>query len=212
MQADFTELPNGPDTNLCKVIFVGASGTGKTALIKRLFSDQFEQHQPATVGVDFFFKRYLFDGRSVGVTLWDTAGQESFQSITSSYYRGSQGAVFVYDVTRPDTLKAIVDFWLPEFDRYSTHRDAVKMIVGNKIDKDLERQVTSDEGALIARDHGCLYYETSAKADLHVQDAVVWGLLAQIIDTPSLLRPPAATMDMEQHDNRGADHQGSCGC
>ena len=43
---------------------------------------------------DFFFKRYLFDGRSVGCTLWDTAGQEAFRSITSSYYRGSQGVVF----------------------------------------------------------------------------------------------------------------------
>lgn len=49
---------------------------------------------PSTAPQDFFFKRYLFDGKSVGCTLWDTAGQESFRSITASYYRGSQGAVF----------------------------------------------------------------------------------------------------------------------
>mmetsp|Transcript_31262 Transcript_31262/g.69591 ORF Transcript_31262/g.69591 Transcript_31262/m.69591 type:complete len:212 (-) Transcript_31262:986-1621(-) len=197
-QAGMSELPEGPDTHLVKVIFVGASATGKTALIRRLFTDRFDEHSPATVGVDFFFKRYLFDGRSVGCTLWDTAGQEQFHSITSSYYRGSQGAVFVYDVTRPETLAAITNFWLPEYNRQSTYREAVKMIVGNKIDRQEDRRVSCEEGAAVAREHGCLYYECSAKLDMHVHDAVVWGLLSAIIDTPSLLRPPAASMEVQQ--------------
>ncbi|KAG1673690.1 hypothetical protein FOA52_010558 [Chlamydomonas sp. UWO 241] len=208
---EFREATSGRDSNLVKIVFVGSSGTGKSSLIRRLFTDNFDNALPATVGVDFFFKRYLFDGRSVGCTLWDTAGQEAFQSITSSYYRASQGAVFVYDVTRPETLDAIVNFWLPEFDKHNTYADAVKMIIGNKIDREGERRVSPDQAALVARDFSCLYYETSAKLDMHVQDAVVWGLLAQVMDTPSLLRPPPHAMDMEQPQIRsGGGAQCAC--
>eukprot|EP00955_Chlamydomonas_euryale_P065240 359188-Chlamydomonas_euryale.AAC.7 len=119
----------------------------------------------------------------------------------------------VYDVTRPETLKQIVDFWLPEFEKHNTHQSqAVKMIVGNKIDLEGGRCVSPDEGALVARDHSCLYYETSAKLDLHVQDAVVWGLLAQVMDTPSLLRPPPSPLDVE-HPHEGRPQNGAqCIC
>eukprot|EP00798_Chlamydomonas_sp_ICE-L_P026958 gene26958-35000_t len=199
-------LSDGPDAALVKIVFLGASGVGKTCTVKRLFSDQFDARSPATVGVDYFFKRYIFNDMSIGVTLWDTAGQERFRTITSSYYRGSQGAVFVYDVTRRETLDELRDFYIPEFDNNSTYREAVKLIIGNMTDKvksadaqegaegeepaGVERQVSKEEAAEFARSHGCMYYECSAKMDENVQDAIVWGLLATITDTPCLLRPP----------------------
>lgn len=86
------------------------------------------------------------------------------------------------------------------------------LLLPSQIDLEGERQVTPDEGALVARDHSCLYYETSAKNDLHVQDAVVWGLLAQIMDTPSLLRPPPSPMDMEQPYEHNRHYGAQCLC
>lgn len=66
--------------------------------------------------------------------LQDTAGVERFRTLTPSYYRNAQGAIVVYDVTRRDTFNKM-QTWLDELDTYSTKRNIVKMIVGNKIDK-----------------------------------------------------------------------------
>ncbi|GFR46674.1 hypothetical protein Agub_g8289 [Astrephomene gubernaculifera] len=208
--------PMEMDDHLVKVIFVGSEGVGKTCLVRRLFSDKFDSETQPTIACDFYFKRYKFDNKSVGVTLWDTAGAEKFQAITSNYYRGAQGVVFVYDVTRRDTLDAISSHWLPEVERHGTHADAVKVVLGNKIDRvrgsepprgsdaalltpDIcsyalqarklqDRAVSPEEGVAFARAHGCAYHETSAATDEGVYDALVWGLLVSIVDTPSLLR------------------------
>lgn len=67
-------------------------------------------------------------------TLQDTAGQERFRTLTPSYYRGAQGVILVYDVTKRSTF-AKLDMWLNELETYSTRTDIVKMLVGNKIDK-----------------------------------------------------------------------------
>ncbi|MEW5308975.1 MAG: hypothetical protein WDW38_000892 [Sanguina aurantia] len=114
-------------------VFVGDSFVGKTSLINRLFSDRFEENTGATIGCDFKYKRYLFDGRSVGVTVWDTAGSEKFSAVTSSYYRGAQGVVLVYDVTRRESFDRLA-YWLKEVSRVGSHPDTIRMIVGNKLD------------------------------------------------------------------------------
>eukprot|EP00879_Flechtneria_rotunda_P003156 GHRR01003378.1.p1 GENE.GHRR01003378.1~~GHRR01003378.1.p1 ORF type:complete len:148 (+),score=24.43 GHRR01003378.1:167-610(+) len=123
----------GPET-LLKIIFVGDSGVGKTCLIERMFSNRFDSTLPSTIGTDQRFKRLKVDGRNVGVSVWDTAGQDRFQSLTPMYYRGAQGVVYVYDVTRPETLQSLNDKWMKDFEEYATYKDAVQMVVGNKVD------------------------------------------------------------------------------
>ncbi|KAF5836922.1 hypothetical protein DUNSADRAFT_5253 [Dunaliella salina] len=78
---------------LAKVIFAGGAGVGKTCLLSRLFSDKFDANKPPTIGCDFQFKRYQVDDKSIGVTLWDTAGSERFSAMTSSYFRGAHGII-----------------------------------------------------------------------------------------------------------------------
>ncbi|AQK47564.1 ABC transporter G family member 5 [Zea mays] len=63
------------------------------------------------------------------------AGQERFRTLTSSYYRGAQGVIMVYDVTRRETFTNLSDIWAKEIDLYSTNQDCIKMLVGNKVDK-----------------------------------------------------------------------------
>jgi Ras-related protein Rab-18 len=184
--------PTDAPGTLLKVIFVGDSGVGKTCLIERMFSNTFNPVQAATIGVDQRFKRMTVDGRDIGFSVWDTAGQERFQSITSSYYRGAHGVVFCFDVTRRETFDSLENKWLPDFAEQCTRQQAVAMVVGNKVDMDSSaRQVSSEEGAEFARAHGCLYKETSAKADTGgvdegVYDALVWGMVCTILDTPGL--------------------------
>jgi len=98
------------------------------------------------------------------------AGQESFRSITRSYYRGSAGALLVYDITRPETF-ANLTTWLEEARAHSNNKDMVIILVGNKCDMESRRKVRYDEGEAFAKEHGLLFIETSAKTATNVDNA-----------------------------------------
>eukprot|EP00899_Mesostigma_viride_P017262 jgi/Mesvir1/25537/Mv01783-RA.1 len=146
--------------------------------------------------VDFKLKMLTLDGKRLKLTVWDTAGQERFRTLTSSYYRGAQGIILVYDVTKRESFNHLKEIWLQECEMYSTNPDCVKMLVGNKVDKESERQVTREEGAAFARSQACLFLECSAKTRVNVQQAFE-ELVHKIIDTPGLLQelaPNAGTL------------------
>jgi Ras-related protein Rab-18 len=75
----------------------------------------------------------------------------------------------VYDVTRRETFTNLSDIWAKEIDLYSTNQDCIKMLVGNKVDKESERAVTKKEGIEFAREYGCLFLECSAKTKVNVE-------------------------------------------
>ncbi|XP_042536276.1 ras-related protein Rab-18-like isoform X2 [Dipodomys spectabilis] len=124
-----------------KILIIGESGVGKSSLLLRFTDDTFDPELAATIGVDFKVKTISVDGNKAKLAIWDTAGQERFRTLTHSYYRGAQGVILVYDVTRRGTFVKL-DNWLNELETYSTRNDIVNMLVGNKIDKEnLQRPV-----------------------------------------------------------------------
>lgn len=169
-----------------KVLLIGDSGVGKTCLVMRFISDRFEDHLPSTVGVDFAIKRMVVHDQNVKVTIWDTAGQERFRALTSTFYRGAKGIIFVYDVTRRETLSGLSDSWMRELEQYQPHPDVARMVVANKVDQHDRREVSWQEGADFAKQHGCLFVETSAKQNIAVGVAFE-ELVLRILETPSLL-------------------------
>lgn len=172
--------------HLFKILLVGDSGVGKSCLLMRFTADRFDDNTVSTIGVDFRIKYTQFNGKKCKLSIWDTAGQERFRTLTSSYYRGAQGIIFVYDVTRRETFENLEDIWMREVDMYSTVEDAVKMVVANKVDLEEQREVTKEEGHDFARRHGCLYVETSAKQNVAVSQAFE-ELVLKILETPGLL-------------------------
>ncbi|CAK8570297.1 unnamed protein product [Lathyrus sativus] len=170
---------------LFKLLMIGDSGVGKSTLLLRFTSDNFEDLSP-TIGVDFKVKYVTLGGKKLKLAIWDTAGQERFRTLTGSYYRGAQGIIMVYDVTRRDTFTNLSDIWAKEIDLYSTNQDCIKMLVGNKVDKESERVVTKKEAVDFARQYGCLYTECSAKTRVNVEQCFE-ELVMKILDTPSLL-------------------------
>lgn len=168
-----------------KLLLIGDSGVGKSSLLLRFTSDSFDT-LPPTVGVDFRLKKMTVEGKRVKLAIWDTAGQERFRTLTSAYYRGAQGVILVYDVTRRETFTDLSDVWLKELDLYSTYQDCVKMVVGNKVDKENERVVSKQEGINFARQHKCIYLECSAKTRINVENCFE-ELVVKIMDTPNLL-------------------------
>ncbi|KAK6792198.1 hypothetical protein RDI58_011279 [Solanum bulbocastanum] len=196
---------------LFKLLLIGDSGVGKSSLLLSFTSDAFEDLSPTIVselanilrdgadsalelnlaGVDFKVKHVTLGGKKLKLAIWDTAGQERFRTLTSSYYRGAQGIIMVYDVTRRDTFTNLSDIWAKEIDLYSTNQECIKMLVGNKVDKESERVVSKKEGIDFAREYGCLFIECSAKTRVNVEQCFE-ELVLKILDTPSLLAEGSA--------------------
>lgn len=169
---------------LFKVLLIGDSGVGKSSLLLSFTSNTFDDLSP-TIGVDFKVKYLTIGEKKLKLAIWDTAGQERFRTLTSSYYRGAQGIIMVYDVTRRDTFTNLSDIWAKEIDLYSTNQDCIKMLVGNKVDKESERAVSKKEGIDFAREYGCLFLECSAKTRVNVEQCFE-ELVLKILETPSL--------------------------
>lgn len=150
--------------NVFKLLLIGESGTGKSSIFMRFTEDHFQHDMSTTIGVDFKVRHLHLPRRNkrVKLTIWDTAGQERFRTLTSSYYRGAQGVVLVYDITRRSSFEQL-EHWCKEVETYASYQDIVKVLVGNKLDLQQEqRQVTVAEGREFARRHGMLFLECSA--------------------------------------------------
>jgi len=169
--------------HLFKILMIGDSGVGKSSILLRFTDDDFEEDRPCTIGVDFKTKMMDLDGKRINLTIWDTAGQEKFRSLTSSYYRGTQGIILVYDVTIRASFDAVTH-WLSEVEMYTTNKDVIMMLVGSKIDKP-NREISREEGIKFAKSKSMLFIECSAKTKLGIQQAFE-ELVQKILDTPSL--------------------------
>ncbi|XWS55896.1 hypothetical protein CRYUN_Cryun09bG0039300 [Craigia yunnanensis] len=173
-----------------KILLIGDSGVGKSSLLVSFISASAEDLAP-TIGVDFKIKLLTVGGKRLKLTIWDTAGQERFRTLTSSYYRGAQGIILVYDVTRRETFTNLSDVWAKEVELYSTNQGCVKMLVGNKVDRDSERAVSREEGIVLAKELGCMFLECSAKTRENVEQCFE-ELALKIMEVPRLLEEGSA--------------------
>jgi len=155
--------------HLFKLVLIGDSGVGKSCVLLRFADDSFTESYITTIGVDFRFRTINVNGKNVKLQIWDTAGQERFRTITSAYYRGADGIVLVYDSTDRESFEH-VDSWLQEVNKYA-NETTVKVLIGNKSDKNDERKVSVDEGKSKAESLGLSFVETSAKDSTNIEDA-----------------------------------------
>jgi Ras-related protein Rab-2A len=155
---------------LFKYIIIGDTGVGKSCLLLQFTDKRFRTDHDLTIGVEFGARLITLDHKQIKLQIWDTAGQESFRSITRSYYRGASGALLVYDISRRDTFNHLTR-WLEEA-RQNANPNMAIMLIGNKCDLE-RREVSFEEGDKFAREHGLIFRETSAKTAQNVEEAFV---------------------------------------
>lgn len=124
-----------------------------------------------TIGVEFGARMVTIDGRPIKLQIWDTAGQESFRSITRSYYRGAAGALLVYDITRRETFNHLAS-WLEDARQHANPNMTI-MLIGNKSDLAHRRAVSKEEGEQFAKENGLLFLEASARTAQNVEEAFI---------------------------------------
>jgi len=153
---------------LFKLLLIGDSGVGKTSLLFRFADDKFNNSFISTIGIDFKIRTIEVDGKKIKLQIWDTAGQERFRTITTAYYRGAMGILLVYDITNEKSFENIKN-WMRNIEEHSSS-DVQRMIIANKCDMDDRRQISRDRGESLAIEHACKFMETSAKANLNVEN------------------------------------------
>jgi Ras-related protein Rab-2A len=157
---------------LFKYIIIGDSAVGKSCLLLQFTDRRFQPVHDLTIGVEFGARTVTIDGKQIKLQVWDTAGQESFRSITRSYYRGAAGALLGYDITRRETFNHLSS-WLEDARSHASDSNMVIMLIGNKTDLEAKRAVTREEGEAFARENGLEFMETSAKSAHCVEEAFI---------------------------------------
>eukprot|EP00750_Incisomonas_marina_P007953 INCI15103.1.p2 GENE.INCI15103.1~~INCI15103.1.p2 ORF type:complete len:210 (-),score=46.43 INCI15103.1:1443-2072(-) len=198
---------------LFKLVLIGDSSVGKSCLLLRFADDSFTESYISTIGVDFRFRTVKIGDKTVKLQIWDTAGQERFRTITSAYYRGADGIIMVYDVTRPESFDHVQD-WLNEVNRYANQGLCKKLLIGNKCDRS-DRKVSTEEGEEFAAKLQVSFFETSAKTRQNVEKsflAMASKLIEAKMQEGSSSAPNAKgnTADVGGKSSSGGGNGGCC--
>eukprot|EP00766_Chilomastix_caulleryi_P001951 gnl/Chilomastix_caulleri/2924.p1 GENE.gnl/Chilomastix_caulleri/2924~~gnl/Chilomastix_caulleri/2924.p1 ORF type:complete len:193 (+),score=57.57 gnl/Chilomastix_caulleri/2924:112-690(+) len=151
-----------------KIVLVGPSSAGKTSIVEYLATSDFSGVTAPTVGAEFTQYKTIQNDRMIKLEIWDTAGQEKYRALAPMYYRMSQGAIIVYDITKTHSFEEAKE-WMREV-REANDPSLPIILVGNKKDLETQREVQFKVGNEFAAGAGCKFFETSAKTGECVKD------------------------------------------
>ena len=152
-----------------KVLLLGNSDVGKSSLLLRFVDQVWNDSFVPTIGVDFKVKTVEIGDKKIKMQIWDTAGQERFRNVVSTYFRGSNGILLIYDVTNKDSFKNL-ESWLIEIEKNASE-NVLKILIGNKNDLVDDKEITTEEGQKFANRNNMQFIETSAKMNTNVTEA-----------------------------------------
>lgn len=214
-----TAAPPPKPSSSVKLVLLGEAAVGKSSLVLRFVNNAFQENKEPTIGAAFLTQKCNLPHRTIKFEIWDTAGQERFASLAPMYYRNAQSALVVYDLTKPSSLVK-ARHWVAELQRQASP-GIVIALVGNKLDLTDEesseantsnereehtgtevgegdvvgdaRKISTKEGRDYAEEEGLLFFETSAKSGVNVQE--VFTAIANAIPETQMksARGPGAT-------------------
>lgn len=175
-------MASGRKKQCLKIVVLGDSGVGKTTLLQQYVTSKdpskakdIGKSKP-TIGADFQKKEIMVDNQQVTLQLWDTAGQEKFQSLGYAFYRGSDSCALVFDLTSQKSFDAL-SRWKEGFLTNAAPNEPGTfpfVLVGNKVDRTEQRVISPEAIQTWCRQNGDMpYYEASAIQNISVDDAFI---------------------------------------
>lgn len=184
-----------------KIVVLGPSNAGKTSIIERYCSNTFHMDSLSTIGAQFFTKALEVDGKAVNLYIWDTAGDERFSSMSTSYIHGSDGLVLVFDTMKPDftSLYNFLTLFNESVENDKTG-DVPILVLGNKIDlikeKDNEMEMletVENDISKFCSSHGIKDFAlVSAKEDTGIDEGFETIARKMMQNTQSVVTPKIA--------------------
>ena len=162
----------GDDFLSFKIIMIGDVAVGKSSLINRAIKKTFKSAYSPTLGFDYFSYYIKINNKVLKLQLWDTGGQEIYQSLVTNFYRNSSFAFMVYAIDNRNSFENI-DTWLKEI-KYKSNPDIKIFLIGNKCDLTEERKVTYEEGKIYCNNYEFDgFYEVSAKTGERTEEILI---------------------------------------
>ena len=152
-----------------KVTLIGESSVGKTCIINKYCKNVFDSNVDSTLGANYSQKKIERAGKRIRLDLWDTAGQEKYRAIGRHFYKESYIVCLVYDITSKESFENLKTIWYPDLKEYGEEYKIVALI-GNKLDKFLEEEVSEEEGRKFAKEINAVYKRTSALEGTGLED------------------------------------------
>ena len=157
-----SDIPSG------KIVLVGNAGVGKTCVVRKATVGIFDPDSEPTLGASYTAKTVSINNEEMRLQIWDTAGQEKYRSMTPMYYQNSHVCLLLYSVTDRSSFDSI-DEWIESL-KQEADPSIVIYIVGNKIDLEAERLVSTSEGEMKAQNLNVSFYEVSALTGSGIND------------------------------------------
>ena len=183
---------------LYKILLLGDSSVGKTCFLMRYTDNTFQEIHMSTIGLDYKLK----NGKEISLQIWDTAGQDRFRAITKNYYKGAHGIILIYDITNQKTFENVKN-WINQIKEEVSNKVTI-ILVGNKIDDEDHRVVSTEQGEKMANDFGLMFFECSAKSGVNI-DSTFNELVKKTVENYSKVK-----MEGEKLKNKKGGKKGCC--
>lgn len=164
-----------------KIILLGDAGVGKTAIINRYYSNNFNQNIKPTFAMNFVEKYITIKGKKMELNIWDTAGQEKFRSCNKLFVKYSNIVIFVYDITSQKSFESL-EYWY-NFIQNELGQDYTIGLAGNKIDLVKNEEVSEEEAKKKAEEWGAHFSLLSAKQDQEGIDQFFNDIVTKFVDS-----------------------------
>ena len=165
------EENNSEDVKL-NLFILGNSRVGKTCFLNRYVKNEFEDNHITTVEIDYLNKKTILpNGKKVNLLFYDTAGQERYQTIAANLIKNANAILLLYDITNMKSFEEISK-WIESI-KDTKGKDFPIALIGNKCDLENERVVDKEEGEEVANKNGFLFFETSSKDNINIEESII---------------------------------------
>jgi len=191
-----------------KMLLLGDSSVGKTSLLTQFVKNQYSTKYRATIGVDFLTRTIVLNDTQVELQIWDTAGQEKFHSLVSTFYRGTDCCALIFDLQSRQSLDALVE-WRKQLLEILEPPDPSAfpvVVIGNRLDLiqnengDMVNSIVN-KAEQMCKENGYLFFKASAKDAINVEKAFV-SLVELALPYKERLTGPAQMYVQQQRNKR----------